>query len=241
MRKVRLYTQQALVPGEVVVLEARPAHHLVRVLRARPGDRLVLFNGDGWDCPAELLAAGPGCRLTVLSREAVHCESSLVIGLIQALGKPDRIDWCIQKSVELGVADIRLVETERTAMRTAADRADRRRARWQEIAIAASEQCGRAAVPAVQLAGRLDQCRFSAAHRLFLHPGGDLSPGGLSAPPDGRFELAVGPEGGFSQTEVDWLKRAGFEGLSLGPRILRMETAGPSALAILQARFGDMG
>ena len=243
MKSVRLHTPQRLAAGMAARLDPGLAGRLVGVLRKKPGEFVALFNGDGRDWTAEIVSVeGPeGCVLRVLRGQLAATESPLAVTLVQAVGKGEIMEGCIYKAVELGVASIAPVLTERTHVKVDAGWAGKRCARWRKVAIAACEQSGRAVVPEIREPVELARFEPGPGTRLFLAPDGDLSPGGLAAPVDGAIVLAVGPEDGYSAEEARWLGGQGFSGLTLGPRILRTETAGPAALAILQARFGDLG
>lgn len=243
MRIPRIFVEQALADGALVVLEPGPARHLVRVLRRRVGEPVVLFAGDGREWPGEVASTGgaEGCSVRLGRGRHPDTESALAITLVQAIGRGERTDWCIQKAVELGVHAIVPVMTERTEVRLDPGRAEKRRHRWREIAVAACEQSGRTRIPDIAVPQPLTDLHPGPGTRLFLDPDGSLSPGGLMAPASGTVILTVGPEGGFSPEEARWLEARDFAGLTLGPRVLRTETAGPVAIAVLQARFGDLG
>ena len=241
MRRIRVHTGQALEVGEVVELEAGPARHLVRVLRQRPGNPVVLFNGDGAEYSGRIETAqgSDRCRVNIESRSHPATESPLMITLFQAIARGERMDWCLQKATELGVGRIVPVMTKRTEVRLDARRAERRQAHWQQVVVSACEQSARVRVPAVEAPAPLHEAVFESAAGLFLDPAGTTRPGDLDAGPTAAFDLVIGPEGGLTGAETDWLARQGLAGLLLGPRVLRTETAGPAAIAMLQSRFGD--
>lgn len=240
MRVSRLYTGRQLAPDQEVTLEERTGHYLHRVLRLRPGDGVVLFNGDGFDYAAELLASPRDrTRVQVNTRLPAVAEPELDLTLVQAVGKGDRMDTALQKSTELGVSTVQPVFTERTEVRLSGERLEKREAHWRGVLIAACEQSGRARIPELQSAVSLDDWLASppATHRLVLAPGAERAL--ASVQPRGRVEVVIGPEGGFSEAELRRLALGGCQPVSLGPRILRTETAGPAALAVLQAIGGD--
>lgn len=244
MRTVRIYLDQPLKIGGEVALPPQAAGHVARVLRLRRGDPLVLFNGDGQDFSCELLETGAReVRARVLAAQPVSNESPLRITLAQALARGEKMDWIVQKATELGVAVIVPLVTERSEVKLDGARAGKRVEHWRGVAIGACEQSGRARIPAMHapetLPGWLQSLDSQrAGMRLALLPQGELAPRSL-----GHIEsdmvLAVGPEGGFGEEDLAVLRAAGFRGLSLGPRVLRTETAGIAAIAALQALYGD--
>ncbi|MFG6139009.1 16S rRNA (uracil(1498)-N(3))-methyltransferase [Halomonas sp. B23F22_10] len=237
----RIHVDAALAVGADVVLPEGPARHVARVLRLGEGAPLRLFDGHGSEAEAVLVEAG---RKRVVARvEALHegrGESPLAVHLGQAISKGDRMDYAIQKAVELGVAEITPLYTEHGDVRLKGEREVKKLAHWQAVAASACEQCGRATVPPVHapvalaewLAGR------DEALRLVLHPG---TPGALDREDAiASAALLIGPEGGLSDAEIDAATAADFAALTLGPRILRTETAPVVALTLLQNRFGDV-
>lgn len=225
--------------GEAALPEAL-AHHALRVLRLRDGEAVVLFDGSGGEVEAQLAVRGKAVFAVLGARRACECESPLEVVLVQALAAGDKMDWVVQKAVELGVHAIQPVQAERSVLRLAGERAERRVAHWQQVAVAACEQCGRNRVPQVRPLQMLPA--WLAAHRgehiQVLAPGGEGGLGAGPAPP-GTVHLLVGPEGGWSEAELAAFDAAGCARVRLGPRILRTETAGLAALAALQARWGD--
>lgn len=241
MRVSRLYTDRDLAPDLEVVLDERSGHYVQRVLRLRAGDALVLFNGDGWDYAAELLDnRRDRVALHVNARLPAVAPPRLQLMLVQAVGKGDRMDTSLQKATELGVGAVQPLFTERTEVRLAGARLDKRMAHWRGVLTAACEQSGRATVPELHAPLGLDDWLATepAGDRWVMAPGAER-PLAQAQPGGGRLELVVGPEGGFSEAELQRMRRAGCEPVSLGARVLRTETAGPAALAVLQALWGD--
>lgn len=240
MRVPRVHLAVALEPGTELALDDRAAHHVVRVLRRRTGDRLVLFDGRGVEAEAEIVAAHRrhGCRVRVIEAGPVSRESPLRVELVQAVAKGEKLDWVVQKATELGVAAIRPVITARGDVRPDDDR--RKLARWREIAVNACEQCGRTVLPEVHPVVELAGLDVEADDRVVLVPGADTMLAGFE-PVDRGLAIALGPEGGFDEADLEILIRDRFTPVQLGPRVLRTETAGLAALAIVQARFGDLG
>lgn len=241
MRSIRIHTPQPLQSGAEIELEADPARHLVRVLRARSGQRLILFNGDGSEHEAVILQTGPAdrCRLGLEQQHHPARESPLHSCLVQAISRGERMDLTIRKACELGVSEIRPVFSARTEVRLKGERMTRRLEHWRKIAVAACEQSGRVRIPPIAEPVALSALAWPAGLRLHLDPQAPQALAGLLPDPGQALILTIGPEGGLDEAELGWLERQGSQGLRLGPRILRTETAGPAALAVLQAKFGD--
>ena len=236
----RFFCPDGLLPASDMPLPAAVAHHAERVLRLAVGDPVTLFDGQGGECAASILAFGREALARLGPQLAIECESPLQITLVQALASGDKMDWIVQKAVELGVAAVQPVAAERSVLKLAGERADKRVAHWQQVAVAACEQSGRNRVPVVgeilPLAKYL--ARPFDGTRLILAPGAD---GALArkARPGRPVAILIGPEGGWSPAELDLAARAGCAPLALGPRVLRTETAGLAALAAMQTMWGD--
>lgn len=242
MRKTRIYTPQALRSGAQVRLEPEPSRHLARALRLGPGDSLLVFDGRGGEYEATITSVERSI-VTVTTGELRpgDCDSRLHIHLGIAISRGERMDWVVQKATELGVCEISPLVTERTGVKLNTERAENRLRHWQQVAASACEQCGRCLLPSVHplrcIGEWLKETR--ATLNLVLHPG-DGDDVVRTTSPD-SIALLVGPEGGFSDTELALAREAGYRGLRLGPRVLRTETAPLAALALLQGRWGDMG
>ena len=241
----RLYFPGDLEPGRSRTLPASQAHHALRVLRLKRGDSVKLFNGDGAEYAAEIVEAGrDGLALRVTGCEAVDREAPIAVTLAQAVSSGERMDYTIQKAVELGAAAVQPLETRRSVVRLPGDRAQKRLAHWQAVAIAACEQSGRNRVPRVLPLLRLDAFlkdhgpRQEAEWRLLLSPRSRRRFRDLERPA-GTVVILAGPEGGFSPGEEQAAESSGFLPVRLGPRVLRTETAAMAALAALQALWGD--
>jgi 16S rRNA (uracil1498-N3)-methyltransferase len=241
----RLYLSGELAPGRSCTLPPSQAHHAVRVLRLKRGDRVILFNGDGAEYAAVVAeASAERCTLDVTGRESVDREAPFAVTLAQAVASGERMDYTIQKAVELGVSAIQPLESRRSVVRLLAERADRRVAHWQAVVIAACEQCGRNRVPSVLPLTRLDA--YFSASTLRPDSGQRLLPTPRSTRrlrdlerPGGSVVILAGPEGGFAPEEEQAAERSGFLPVRMGPRVLRTETAAAAALAALQALWGD--
>lgn len=244
MRTTRVHVDLLLSPGTRVALPEGAANHLVRVLRMEAGDSCVLFNGDGRDFTATLVSANKrGVEADVGAAVAVDNESPLRIALVQGIARGEKMDWILQKATELGVASVHPVQSDRSEVKLEGERALKRLAHWRSVVVSACEQSGRARIPEVFAAQPLDALLREAlpsTRRFLLDPDAGAAIATMAAL-EGDCVLAVGPEGGWSPRDRQALHAAGFEGLRLGPRVLRTETAGIAAIAALQARFGDLG
>lgn len=246
MRVPRIHTAASLAPGTHTALTGDAARHLGRVLRVQAGARIILFNGDGYEYSAAV-AAVTRDRVNVAIEERLtpERESALQITLVQGVSRGERMDYAIQKAVELGVSTIVPVLAERTVVRLDGERGAKRQAHWQSVAISACEQAGRLRVPEVAAPTALEKWQQTyrvtdSETALVLDPDAETAIGTITAP-HGRVLVAIGPEGGFSGREISDLRTSGFHGVHLGPRILRTETAAVAALSVLQNLWGDLG
>ena len=243
MRVNRAHVDAPLAIGARLPLPESAAAHLVRVLRLGVGDACVLFNGDGHDYDARIVAVGKrGGEVEIIAARAVDNESPLRIVLVQGIARGEKMDWILQKATELGVATFVPVSSERSEVKLDGDRAAKRLAHWRSVVVAACEQSWRACVPEVASAEPLATAlsRLPDGIRLTLDPEAKDVIATLGHPGDRPIVVAIGPEGGWSPRDRSLLSEAGFTGLRLGPRILRTETAGMAAIAALQSKFGDL-
>lgn len=231
-----------------VVFDRDESRHLARVLRLRSGDTVVAADGAGREYTVRLETLGEEATGTVLAAGDNERESPVRITLLQAVPKGDKMEAIVRACTELGVARIVPVLTERTIVTLDAGRWRDRARRWQRIAKEAAKQCGRAVVPPVEVPRALDEVLAGGDDpdlRVCLWEGARDSASQASLPltlPGGAgVALLVGPEGGFASSEVDRARQHGWLIVGAGPRILRTETAGPAIVAVLQARFGDLG
>jgi len=238
-----VYCESPLVAGTEVVLPASAANHVARVLRLRAGTPVVAFDGGGSDFSCEVVAIeGDRVRVRVGGSTEGRRESPLAVTLVQAVSRGERMDLTLQKATELGVRAVAPVFSMRSVVRLDERQAAAKLRHWQAVVTSACEQCGRSVLPRVH--APLDLVRYLAESprdglRLVPSPGAPESLAGLADAPE-RVELLVGPEGGFEESELLGAERAGFRPVRLGPRVLRTETAGIVALAVLQSRWGDL-
>lgn len=237
----RFYVDFALSPDSVVELPDNVVRHL-NVLRVKNTEEIVLFNGNGKSYPAlpEVLEKRRA-SVRILREESTDNESPLNITLVQAVSAAERMDFTLQKSVELGVAEIRPVISERCVVRLSGERAEKRVVRWQEIVVSACEQSGRNIVPKVlpltTYAQALQQLPQETAKLLMsLNRAQKLSD---VRPQSGKVVFMVGPEGGWTEKEEQQAFDAGFQSVTLGKRVLRTETASLAAIAAMQTLWGD--
>ncbi|MDX5445333.1 MAG: 16S rRNA (uracil(1498)-N(3))-methyltransferase [Zoogloeaceae bacterium] len=237
----RFFFPEPLPQGDCFELPDALAHHAVRVLRLSAGERIVLFDGFGGEVEAVLEGQGKRWSARLVERRATERESPLQIVLVQALASADKMDWVVQKAVELGVSGVIPVRAARSVLKLTGERADKRVAHWREVAVSACEQSGRNRVPDVariaDLRDYLAQTR-GGPQRLILDPVGGRRLADIGRP-QAACHVLIGPEGGWSDDELAACRAAGCEGVTLGPRVLRTETAGLAALAALQALWGD--
>lgn len=243
MRTIRIHVDLPLAVATELPLPAQAGEHVARVLRLTAGAAITLFNGDGCDYPSTILAVGKReVSVRVDLQLPLDNESPLRLTLAQGVARGEKMDLIVQKATELGVVRIVPLLTERSEVRLDAQRAAKRLLHWRAVAASACEQSGRARVPEISpaqpLSSWLEGLPGDGATRLALLPEAIRSSRELQlGSADGV--LVVGPEGGLGKRDIGTLAAAGFDGLRLGPRILRTETAGLAALAALQALHGD--
>jgi len=234
-----------LQDGALIELDAPTRHYLQHVLRLREQAALIMFNGAGGEFPAILTASSKrGASVKLGEKREGDRESPLCIHLGIGLSRGERMDFVVQKATELGVKRISPVLTQHGVVKLDAARAAKRRAHWQGVAASASEQCGRTRPPLVD---PLEDLNTWFGHRttaadvdLILRPDAPAALATMAAPAT-KLCLLIGPEGGFSDKEYGDAQASGFTAVSLGPRILRTETAAAAALAIVQSLWGDLG
>jgi len=243
MIKTRIYHPGKLQLDSELKLESQAAIHISKVLRMKAGQKIRLFNGDGCEYVAEITTSDRH-RVTVklLNKSIINRESPLSIHLGQALSKGEKMDFTIQKAVELGVTSITPLITNRSNVQLKADRIEKRTQHWQGVIISACEQCGRNQIPAlnapVKLHGWLEQIPEEAL-KLTLHPDSNQSLDGITMQSE-RIDLLIGPEGGLDLDELSIAEENGFKQIQLGPRVLRTESAALTILSIIQHKWGDL-
>jgi len=248
MSNLRFYTHSTLSLGITIQLSESAAAHATRALRLNVGDSAIVFNGDGFDYGCELISIKKNEVLAkIISEKQISNESPLRIGLLQAISSGDRMDFTIQKAVELGITSIQPITSQRSVVKLSAERAEKRTEHWQNIAISACEQSGRAFVPKVlapvSLQNWLTANLQANNTRLLLNPVGALRLAEIPKPNDKiqphEIQLLIGAEGGLAPFEIELASNHGFQSIVLGARILRTETAALTAIAAMQTLWGD--
>ena len=247
MRNPRIFQNESFIVGNVQPLSDDAFGHTIRVLRLKDDDLITLFNGiEDQGCYFEYQAklcnvSKKRADITILTKDNVVNESPLNIHLGQGISRGERMDFTLQKSVELGVNTITPIFTERCGVKLSGERLEKKREQWQKIVISACEQSGRCVVPTVASAITLDEWlqQESSALKLNLHPKAQHSIMNLPIE-NKRVRLLIGPEGGLSNAEITRANDANFQDILLGPRVLRTETAALSAITALQCRYGDL-
>lgn len=236
---------EAPASGQPYQLDERQSHHLVRVLRLAEGAALECFDGAGARFAAHVERADPkACRVRLGARLQADTESALHITLAQCIATAERMDWAIEKAVELGVRAIQPLQSARAQVRLDAARARRRHDHWQRIIEAACMQCGRDRLPSLAAALPFDRWiegldRSAGELRIVLDPRAETRLSQLRIERSRPITLLTGPESGFAPEELRAAAEAGFAAVRLGPRVLRTETAGLAAIAALQALAGE--
>ena len=243
MSKPRIYQPSTFTLGANISLSDDAFGHVIRVLRLKINDQILLFNGvEPYQYSAKLIEiTKKSAQVEILSQQQVDNESPLNIHLGQGISRGERMDFTLQKSVELGVNKITPLFTERCGVKLSGERLEKKRQQWQKIVISACEQSGRCIVPEVTQPIHLSEwlAQETSALKLNLHPKAHHSIFTLNAQAH-RIRLLIGPEGGLSDDEIAQANNAEFHDILLGPRILRTETAALTAITALQCRFGDL-
>jgi 16S rRNA (uracil1498-N3)-methyltransferase len=252
VRLTRVFVEGELRSGSIVELPRETGAHLAKVLRARSGDEVVLFNGDGREFTGAVeKVQGSRVSASIGAARNIDRESPFQLTLVQCVPRGDRMDFIVQKATELGVVRIIPVLSRRSVVRLDENQAASKQAHWRGVAVSACEQCGRNRLPSVaaprpllNYLGALGHATADESLRLVLEPepeqGTARSTDVASLQAVSRAEIAIGPEGGFAPEELEAFDLSAFSRLALGPRVLRTETAAIAAIVVLQARFGDM-
>lgn len=244
MRLSRIYIDAPLDQGIEVILPEQSAHYIKNVLRLKTGNSIILFNGEAQtDYSAHIQFSGKRVVAFIDSSVIKHTESPIACTIIQAIGKPDHMEYFIQKATELGVSRISIFNSERTQTPLKSLRLEKKMQYWKNIAISACEQCGRNQLPRIQFETNLKSCINNAPleNRFMLDFNGqNFRQLAKNINNQQFFSILVGAEGGLTSDETNIAKDSGFKAVELGPRVLRMETAGITLLSIIQHNYGDL-
>lgn len=243
----RFYHTDDIFVGQTIELNFAAGHHASRVLRLKIGDSVIVFNGRGGEFQAHIKSIRKTSTTLIVDRfDDIERESPLIITLVQALCANDKMDWIIQKSVELGITRIQPIITTRSIVRLSEERAAKRLEHWQKVIISTCEQCGRNRIPMIVLPQSLIDWLSARKSDAQQHLDFILSVNGshclknfTSPPAETQLTLAIGPEGGWTADEEIILQQAGFTTLRAGRRIMRTETAALATIAALQTCWGD--
>lgn len=242
MKFTRIYQTSSLIVNATLMLDQPSSHHLLQVLRLKSGDMITVFNGNGGEYQAEIIAIEKKRAIIKVKKFIdIDRESPLRIHLGQGIARGEKMDFIIQKAVELGVTKITPLFTEFSNVKLAGERLQKRVEHWQAVAISACEQSGRNRIPEIvapiSLPNWLSQCQENL--KLVLDPDATAHLSNLSGTYT-NIALLIGAEGGLSKEEIALAKQYDFQFLQLGPRILRTETAGLAIISALQSRWGDL-
>jgi 16S rRNA (uracil1498-N3)-methyltransferase len=255
VRLTRVFVEDELQPGSSVELPRETGTHLAKVLRARSGDEIVLFNGDGREFTGTVeKVQGSRVSASIGAARSADRESPFQLTLVQCVPRGDRMDFIVQKATELGVVRIVPVLSQRSVVRLDENQSMSKQAHWRAVAVSACEQCGRNRLPSVDTPlpllsylGSLAQATADEVLRFVLEPERAQRTEALADSMDTAFpsaasraEIAIGPEGGFAPEELEAFDLSAFARVRLGPRVLRTETAAIAAIVLLQAQFGDL-
>jgi len=241
----RFYHPSSLELKQKTNLSAKAAHHAVHVMRLKIQDKIVLFHNDLFDYTAIIKCINKkNVEVYVESRIKNITQPTVHFRLFQTLTTNEKMDWIIQKSVELGVGSIIPIYSERSLIKLHGDRAEKKLSHWQQIIISASEQSGRSKLPNITLPKKIDaysnEDDIKRPHlKLMLSPGAHTSINSIQMQSPCTVDIMIGPEGGFTKQEIKDAVSNEFLPISLGPRILRTETAPLAILSLLQYKYGD--
>lgn len=240
MKNIRIYFQGELAENEVITLSPEASHHLLQVLRVKQGAELIVFNGGGHEYQAKLTAINKKlATLMVGAKSDVVRESPLKVELAQGISRGERMDYVMQKSVELGVDSVTPIFTSRCEVKLKGERLHKRVDHWQQVIVSACEQSGRLRVPQLNSPCTTTEllAQTKPGLKLICVPEAESLPSQLKPT---QVTLLIGPEGGFTAAEVGEAKKQGFVAIGLGPRVLRTETAAVVALTLVQSWWGDL-
>ena len=243
MSNYRIYQDIVLAEANCITLSKDAAHHLANVLRAKTGEELTLFNGDGFDYFATISAISKKTVECVINDKKLNQAKPLLpVHLFQSVARGEKMDWIIQKSIELGASSITPIFTERTNVKLNQERLKKRMIHWQKVLISACEQSGQSWIPELHqplsFTEMLKSLNFNLHKILIMDPRAST---GLSEIGESKeYSIVIGPEGGLAEKEIKQLQESGALGVKMGPRILRTETAAMAMLTALHCQYGDL-
>ena len=241
MRIPRIYTPQPLASDSIIELEEAPSHHLLKVLRMEVGRKLVVFNGSGGEYDAEIsLKTKKAATISLTTHRNTSVESPLQTHLAISLSRGDRFELVLQKATELGVSEFTPILSERTEFKFNQERLPKKSDSWKKIIIGACEQSGRTKIPLLNPVLTLNEfcSKAQASSKFVLHHRSSSTLKNSETPRS--VILLIGPEGGLSESEIEYAMMQGFQALTIGPRVMRTETAPIAALSIMQSLWGDL-
>lgn len=241
MRIPRIYTQAILAPGDLIQLEEAASHHLSKVLRMQAGRELIVFNGEGGEFTANIQEVGKKhVSISIAEFTAENRQSPLQLELAIGISRGERFEWVLQKATELGVTKITPLITERTEVKVTGDRQGKMMERWQQIIVSACEQCQRNLLPELSAPASVNDWlnNLTSDLRFVLHHRDSKTLPTEQKPQS--VALLIGPEGGLSESEIAQAQQKNFNALTLGPRVLRTETAPIAAISLVQYLWGDL-
>jgi 16S rRNA (uracil1498-N3)-methyltransferase len=242
----RFYHSKPININETIIMDNFAAHHAIKVMRIKKDDKLILFNGDGSDYQGQVININnKNVEVLINSKEIINNESGLKVTLLQALTSSDKMDWIIQKTTELGISCIQPLVCERSTVKIKNDKIEKRLFHWQQVSIAACEQCGRSKIPGINKPENftkcLDQIKVSdKSLKIILSPSAQKTINDINYNSEQNIKVLIGPEGDFSKQEREFAIKQDFIPIKIGPRILRTETAPITILSILQNLYGDI-
>ena len=242
MRNPRIYQATELELDKEIALDDQGANHIGNVLRMQPGQPLIVFNGQGGEFQCEIIAANKkNVSIRALGFSSDNRQSTLHTHLGQVISRGDRMDYALQKAVELGVSEITPLFSMRCEVKLTGARLDKKRQQWEHLVISACEQSGLNIIPKLNHPVPANEwfSQTEGSFKWLLHPGETPLHNLLSDEKPASICLAIGPEGGFEPQEIEHANQSGFQAVAIGPRVLRTETAPVAALSLLQYQWGD--
>ena len=242
----RFYHSKPININETIIIDDFAAHHMLKVMRLKTNDQLILFNGDGSDFTGQVIRISKRqVEVSIKSKKNIKNESNLKVILLQALTSSEKMDLIIQKTTELGISEIQPIVCERSVVKIKNEKIEKKLLHWRQVSIAACEQCGRAEIPTiykpVNIIKYLEKISESdKTTKIILSPEATKSLNNSTPKIKQDIKVLIGPEGDFTKQELDFSIQKGFSPIKIGPRILRTETAPMCILSILQYKYGDI-